>query len=124
MVNHFNTTLGISVGIGIMQGREGLVGSLVVDAMLVTKLSHNNFFHNDGLEFMKDLDFFGNTVRILPSAEWSLCSSIQSSGDCVRFKSFGPESTIECGWCDLLQNCMQGKHIVNCLTESNRNSMI
>jgi hypothetical protein len=102
---HFNE-IG-SVGIGLRQYREGLMGSLVVDVTLVSKFSKDSSFNK--ITFGMNYSYFFETdVHILPAPEWTYCSSIPGQNECIRLRDYPDTGIMLCGWCSLIMSCMQG----------------
>ena len=99
-----------SEGIGFRHFREGFAASLVVDVILVSKLSINSPFETNSVD-LKFLDFFGTNALILPSPAWTFCSLLQSENECSESKNWRSSIAVSCGWCTVLLSCMQGWYL-------------
>ena len=96
-----------SSGIGFRHVREGILGSLVVDVILVSKIAINIPLGLKTLD-LKYLNFFGTDVLLLPSPAWNFCSPLPSENECMQSKNLKSQVAVSCGWCNLLLSCMQG----------------
>jgi hypothetical protein len=97
----------VDIGIGFRRIQKGQSGSVVVEVILVSRLSTLEELAKIVLN-SNSAKFFGTDVAIFLTPAWSLCSNIQNEGECIQFESHQDQNKNPCGWCSLVMTCMQG----------------